>query len=131
MAKKGAGKGKAVGVGGGVGGGGGATPTPPKSSNQTIILLPTGGADPRTAKFSSAGKNKVRWDNQASRGLTVTFPSWPFVEAPAPIAIEAGRKSKWYNVIADVPMGKFTYVISPDLTCGDPAPDPPGISFNG
>ena len=133
MAKKG-GRGKGRGA---VMGGGAAVPSAAaaadksKNQNQTIVLLATGGADPWNPLFAAAGKNKVRWDNQAERGLTLYFSHWPFVEAPVDIAIEAGRKSKWFTVVPNVVKGKYNYVISPDLTSGEPGPDPPGVSFNG
>ena len=131
MAKKGGkGRGRGAVMGGGVAGAGGASEAA-KGKNQTIVLLAAGGADPKNAKFAAAGKNKVRWDNQAGRGLTVTFGYWPFVQAPVPIAVEAGRKSKWYDVVPAIAKGDYTYVISPDLTAGDTPPDPPGVSFNG
>jgi hypothetical protein len=102
-----------------------------KNENLTIYLLQSGGSHPRNPTLASAGKNKVRFDNNSDRGLTVLFVKWPFVEAPAPIPVEASTKSKWFNVVPNVPKGSFTYEIIPDLTVGDSAPDPPGVSFNG
>jgi hypothetical protein len=76
--------------------------------------------------------HKVRFHNKADRGLTVTFKkAWPFVQAPVPIPLESGKTSKWFDTVEGIAKGSYPYLISPDLTPGDPTPDPPGISFNG
>ena len=127
MAKK-AGKGK--GKGAVVAGGPGDKASPIKKVDTTIVLKPTGGAKPHTLTLSPLGRNRVRFSNAASRGLTVDFQYWPFLQAPGLIQVEAGKNSKWFDILVPKDSeANYTYSIIPDLSSGDDNPDPPGISF--
>ncbi len=104
-------------------------PAKAKKVDVTIVIQKSGVPEPYAITLSSSDWNRVRFDNQADRGITVTFPSWPFLEAPTPIPMEAGKKSKWFNIPPGELAGRFDYSMSPDLLSGDSFPDPPGLSF--
>jgi hypothetical protein len=104
-----------------------------KGKDVVIVLKDNQLPDPMDA---SARKNvpngpgdRVRWDNQSSRGRTIGFDFdwWPFVEAPTMIEIEEGKKSSWFTISSTTPSSGYDYNVSPPLVPGS-GPDDPAIS---
>jgi len=73
--------------------------------------------------------DRVRWDNQSSRGRTMQFDLdwWPFVEPPTLIEVEEGKKSSWFTIATSAPSSGYDYNVSPPLVPGS-GPDDPKIS---
>jgi hypothetical protein len=64
--------------------------------------------------------DRIRWNNQAARGVTIAFQDWPFVEAPRDIQIEAGKMSEWFHVYLTTSVAGYFYSIDPPLSIGPP-----------
>ncbi|HET9234983.1 MAG TPA: hypothetical protein VFP10_12655 [Candidatus Eisenbacteria bacterium] len=98
-------------------------------SNVRIQLREKQGAD-KTNQDVKRG-DVVSWHNQTSRGRTITFAIWPFVEPPQPImvAAKAGRpgESAEFTVADSVTTRAYAYLIEPSINPDDGPPDEPAI----
>jgi len=100
----------------------------------TIILKDDALPIPMDADANKNGliggpPDRVRWDNQSTRGRTIQFDFdwWPFEEAPTLIEVESGRRSGWYTISASTPTSGYSYGVSPPLVPGS-GPDEPKVS---
>ena len=108
----------------------------PSAADITIVLKDGHNADPKDAivhKNPPGGPgDRVRWDNQTTRGRTVWFNDmslWPFEETPELIVIKKGHKSEWFTVSSSAEKTGCTYKVFPTLIPGVP-PDDPKVSVN-
>jgi hypothetical protein len=97
-----------------------------------ILLVPSKGADPTEAtasKNTAAGgsPDQVQWQNNDTRGHTLTFTVWPFKEAPQAIVVEAGKKSKKFTIYANATERLYSYTIEPSINPPSGPPDEPGV----
>ena len=90
-----------------------------------IQLREKKGADPT----SGSGKrgDKVLWQNLTSRGRTITFSIWPFLEPPEPILVGAKDKSVEYTIADTATSRGYSYLIVPSINPDDGPPDEPAI----
>jgi hypothetical protein len=102
-------------------------PPPPPRNDVTVELRADGTVDPQFPRLSEKGKDRIRWWNKDVRGHTLTFQLWPFVEAPGPIQINAGKKSKWFTVFSSAQQRGYDYDIDPPITPPNQGPDTPAI----
>ena len=71
--------------------------------------------------------DKVLWQNLTSRGRTITFSVWPFVEPPEPILVNAKDKSGEYTIAQTATLRAYAYVIDPSINPDDGPPDEPSL----
>ena len=105
--------------------------TAKKSKDVTIVLRDGQLPDPPEADADKNGliggpPDRVRWDNQSSRGRTIQFDLdwWPFDDPPTLIEVEEGKKSKWYTISDSTPSSGYSYSVYPSLVPGTPPEDP-------
>ena len=99
--------------------------------NHVIVLQDQIGAVPtmlRAKKHKPKGPgDRVRWSNEAPRGVTLSFQTWPFVEPPQLIQIAAGRKSGWFTVYQGTVSTRYGYTVTPSLIPPGTPPDSPAV----
>lgn len=102
-----------------------------KRKGVTIQLVTGVGASPSQAtarRNDPAGPpDRVRWWNRTDRGHTLEFTQWPFAESPQSIAVEAGKKSKWFTIYSGTLDGAYDYTIVPTINPPSGPPDEPAI----
>jgi hypothetical protein len=99
----------------------------------TITVGVDGTVSPKEPQAQRHGtqsdSDKVRWKNDAHRGIAIVFTDWPFVEPPGPIEIKAGATSDWYQVYEATPIADYPYSVTPPLALGPPGE--PKIEVSG
>jgi hypothetical protein len=101
-----------------------------------VIVMKDGALpEPKDLKASKSGPSgspdRVRWDNQSSRGRTVLFDFgwWPFEEPPSAIQVKTRGRTGWFTISTTTPSSGYSYKVYPSLVAGVP-PDDPKISVS-
>ncbi len=93
----------------------------------TVELRANGDIVPLFPRLSEAGPDRIRWWNKDVRGHTITFQIWPFAEAPGPIAINAGKKSKKFTIFSGAQQRGYDYDVDPPIMPPNRGPDTPAV----
>src|SRR5262249_52780611 len=101
-------------------------PVPREAVMAKIQLSDKKGAQPNNPTVKPG--EQVEWQNQTSRGRTLTFSVWPFQEPPLPITIDSKSKSNTYTIAASATSRGYSYTINPTINPDDGPPDEPSIS---
>ena len=98
-----------------------------KRTDITVELRANGTIVPLYPRLSEAGGDRVRWWNKDARGHTITFQIWPFVQAPGPIPVDPGKKSKWLTILPSAAQRGYDYDIDPPIAVPGQPPDSPAV----
>lgn len=101
---------------------------PPKAGKKTkcpaVVLTDGMKPNPEEMHVSRGAAGSMCFQNDTSRGRTVHFDLWPFVEPPQDIQIKKHKTSPCFHIDPNQPLGGYQYSVTPALNPGGPPGEP-------